>query len=62
MQAGQCSNQMSTKFLEVVCDVIGAARVSPLGELFRPENLVNQNAGAGNNWAMAHYTRAGHEF
>jgi hypothetical protein len=24
--------------------------------------LVNQNAGAGNNWAKAHYTKAGHDF
>jgi tubulin beta len=41
--------------------VINAARTSPLGELLRPGNLVNRNAGAGNNWAMAHNTRAGHE-
>jgi hypothetical protein len=26
------------------------------------KNLVNQNAGAGNNWAKAHYTYALHEF
>jgi hypothetical protein len=24
--------------------------------------LVNQNAGAGNNWAKAHYKKAAHEF
>jgi hypothetical protein len=24
--------------------------------------LVNQNVGVGNNWAKAHYTKAGHEF
>jgi tubulin beta len=41
--------------------LIGAARVSPLCELFRPGNLVNQNAGAGNNWANGHYTGAMHE-
>ena len=29
-------------------------RASPLGEHFRPENLVNQNAGGGNSWAKAH--------
>eukprot|EP01083_Nonionella_stella_P150615 480063_1 len=101
MQAGQCGNQMGTKFWEVVCDehgiggdgeycgdndaqldrinvfyheasggkyvpravlfdlepgVIDAVRSSPLGELFRPDNLINQNAGAGNNWAKGHYT------
>jgi tubulin beta len=42
--------------------VIGAARVSPLGELFRPGNLVNKNTGAGSNWAKGHNTRAGNEF
>jgi hypothetical protein len=42
--------------------VTDAARASPLGELLRPENLVNQNVGAGNNWSMAHYPRASHEF
>ena len=107
MQAGQCGNQMGTKFWEVVCDehgiggdgeycgdndaqldrinvfyheasggkyvpravlfdlepgVIDAVRASPLGELFRPDNLVNQNAGAGNNLALAHYTGACHDF
>jgi tubulin beta len=29
--------------------VIGALRASPLGDLFRPGNLVNQDAGAGYN-------------
>jgi tubulin beta len=108
MQAGQCSNQICTKFWEVVCDehgiggygeycgdndarhgrinafyheasggtyvpravlfdlepgLIDAVRASPLGEVFlRPYNLVNQNAGAGNNWAKGHYARAGQEF
>jgi tubulin beta len=42
--------------------VIGVVRASPLGELFRPGNLVNQNAGADNNRAKGHYTRAGLEF
>jgi tubulin beta len=34
--------------------IIGALRASPLGELFRPGNLVSQNAGAGNNWVKAY--------
>jgi hypothetical protein len=37
---------------------------SPLdepSELFRLENLMSQNAGAGNNWAKAHYAEAGQE-
>jgi tubulin beta len=42
--------------------VIGTAHASPLGEFIRQENLVNQNASAGNNWAKGHDTRAGHEF
>ena len=33
---------------------IGAVCASPLGELFRPDEPVNQNAGAGDNWAKAH--------
>jgi hypothetical protein len=32
-------------------------RGRPLRELFRPENLVNQNAGAGSNWAKGHYNK-----
>jgi hypothetical protein len=39
--------------------MIDALRASPLGELFRPGNLVNQNAG--NNWAKGHFRRAGHQ-
>jgi tubulin beta len=37
--------------------VIGAVRESLLGELFRPVNLVNKNAGKGNNWTKAHYAK-----
>ena len=39
--------------------MIGAVRASPLGELFRPGNLVNRNAG--NNWAKGHFRRAEHQ-
>ena len=35
---------------------------SPLGVLLGPNYVVNQNAVAGNNWAKALYTKAGHEF
>jgi tubulin beta len=38
--------------------MIDAVRASPLGELFRPGNLVNQNAGS--NWAKGHFRRAEH--
>jgi tubulin beta len=39
--------------------VIDTVSASPLGVLFRPHHLVNQNAVAGNNWAKAHFTKAG---
>jgi tubulin beta len=39
--------------------IIGAVRASPLGELFRPGNLVNRNAGC--NWAKGHFRRAEHQ-
>jgi len=42
--------------------VIDAVRASPLSELLRPDDLVNQSAGVGNNWAKAHFMKAGHEF
>jgi tubulin beta len=41
--------------------LLDAARASPLGELFLPGNLVNEKAGAGNNWAKAQYTTAVNE-
>jgi hypothetical protein len=37
-----------------------AAAGSGLGATIK--YLVNQNAGAGNKWAKAHYTKAGHKF
>jgi tubulin beta len=46
-------------FFDIEPVVIGAVRASPLGALFRPGNLVNQNAGAGNNWTKGHYKKAG---
>jgi tubulin beta len=42
--------------------VIGAVRASPLCELFRPGNLVCNNAGTGKICAKGHSTRTGHEF
>jgi tubulin beta len=42
--------------------VIGAVRVSPLGVLFRPGNLVNENAGTDINWTKVHNTIAWNEF
>lgn len=33
-----------------------SVRAGPLGQLFRPDNFVFGQAGAGNNWAKGHYT------
>eukprot|EP01133_Synstelium_polycarpum_P012644 gene12644-14852_t len=33
-----------------------AIRSSPYGKLFRPDNFINGQSGAGNNWAKGHYT------
>jgi tubulin beta len=34
---------------------IDSVRACPLGKLFRPGGLANQNTGAGNNWANAQH-------
>ena len=31
-------------------------RAGPFGQLFRPDNFVFGQTGAGNNWAKGHYT------
>jgi tubulin beta len=33
-----------------------AVRSGPYGQLFRPDNFVFGQGGAGNNWAKGHYT------
>lgn len=33
-----------------------AVRAGPMGDLFRPDNFVFGQSGAGNNWAKGHYT------
>ncbi|KAI9333161.1 Tubulin/FtsZ, GTPase domain-containing protein, partial [Zopfochytrium polystomum] len=33
-----------------------SARAGPVGALFRPDNFVYGQSGAGNNWAKGHYT------
>jgi len=101
IQAGQCGNQIGSKFWEVVCDEHGiqptgnysgtsdlqlerirvyyneatggryvprailvdlepgtmdSVRAGPFGGIFRPDNFVFGQSGAGNNWAKGHYT------
>ncbi|CAG2178206.1 unnamed protein product [Oppiella nova] len=35
-----------------------SVRSGPFGQLFRPDNFVFGQSGAGNNWAKGHYTEA----
>ncbi|KAL0809121.1 hypothetical protein ABMA28_012745 [Loxostege sticticalis] len=102
LQAGQCGNQIGSKFWEIISDEHGidptghykgdsdlqleriqvyyneandgkrfvpravlvdlepgtmdAIRSSGYGQLFRPDNFVFGQSGAGNNWAKGHYT------
>ena len=101
VQAGQCGNQLGSKFWEVVSDEHGidptgtyqgdsdlqlerinvyfneatggryvpravlmdlepgtmdSVRAGPYGQIFRPDNFVFGQTGAGNNWAKGHYT------
>ncbi|XP_062343938.1 tubulin beta-6 chain isoform X3 [Cinclus cinclus] len=101
IQAGQCGNQIGTKFWEVISDEHGidpaggyvgdsalqlerinvyynessshkfvpravlldlepgtmdSVRSGLFGQLFRPDNFIFGQTGAGNNWAKGHYT------
>jgi len=101
IQAGQCGNQIGSKFWEVISGEHGvdptgiykgdsplqqerinvyfneaagqryvpravlvdlepgtmdAIKAGPTGQLFRPDNFVFGQSGAGNNWAKGHYT------
>ena len=101
IQAGQCGNQVGSKFWEIICDEHGldeeglykgdsdlqlerisvyfdegsggqyvprcvpvdlepgtmdAIRAGPIGKVFRPDNFIFGQSGAGNNWAKGHYT------
>ena len=33
-----------------------SVRAGPMGRIFRPDNFVFGQSGAGNNWAKGHYT------
>lgn len=101
IQAGQCGNQIGSKFWQVICEehgidqsgtykgdnplqleranvyfnegnggryvprnvmvdlepgVVDVIRSGPYGQLFRPDNCIVGESGAGNNWAKGHYT------
>ncbi|KAJ1649386.1 Tubulin beta-4B chain [Dispira simplex] len=101
IQAGQCGNQIGTKFWETIseehgldndgvyagdndlqlarmdvyfneasgnkyvprsvlvdleCGTMDAVKSGPLGKMFRPDNFIYGQNGAGNSWAKGHYT------
>ena len=37
-----------------------SVRSGPYGQVFRPDNFVFGQSGAGNNWAKGHYTEGGY--
>ena len=37
--------------------IMDSIRTGPYGQIFRPDNFVFGQSGAGNNWAKGHYTR-----
>jgi tubulin beta len=42
-------------FVNMTC-LLFLVRASPYGQLFRPDNFIFGNNGAGNNWAKGYYT------
>jgi len=42
--------------LDLEPGVMDSVRAGPFGQLFRPDNFVFAQSGAGNNWAKGHYT------
>lgn len=56
------SRSESTKYvpravlLDLEPGTMDSIRSGPYGQLFRPDNFVFGQSGAGNNWAKGHYT------
>ncbi|KAJ1911395.1 structural constituent of cytoskeleton [Tieghemiomyces parasiticus] len=42
--------------VDLECGTMDAIKSGPLGKLFRPDNYIFGQNGAGNNWAKGHYT------
>ncbi len=42
--------------LDLEPGTMNAVRAGPYGQIFRPDNFVFGQSGAGNNWAKGHYT------
>ena len=43
-------------FLDLEPGTMDAVRGGPYGQIFRPDNFIYGQSGAGNNWAKGHYT------
>jgi hypothetical protein len=46
--------------LDLEPGTMNSIRASPFGGIFRPDNFVFGQSGAGNNWAKGHYTEGDH--
>lgn len=42
--------------LDLEPGTMDSVRSGPFGQLFRPDNFIFGQSGAGNNWAKGHYT------
>ena len=42
--------------LDLEPGTMDSVRAGPFGQIFRPDNFVFGQSGAGNNWAKGHYT------
>ena len=47
--------------LDLEPGTMNSIRAGPYGQVFRPDNFVFGQSGAGNNWAKGHYTEGTHE-
>lgn len=68
MCACVCENDGNTKFqamgkfvpravlVDLEPSTMDSVRSGPFGRIFRPDNFVFGQSGAGNNWAKGHYT------
>ncbi|KAK7832978.1 hypothetical protein U0070_012134 [Myodes glareolus] len=66
IQAGQYGNQIDAKFWEVISGehsidptepgTMDSVRSGPFDQIFRLDNFVLGQSGAGNNWGKGHYT------
>ncbi len=56
MRVFECVYVMCICIYIYICDIMDSIRSGPFGQIFRPDNFVFGQSGAGNNWAKGHYT------